>query len=156
MRAALNGTSYTDACARSEAAWGKRLSKQCHAIMWRIREVDEALRRTPELQGHVREIHPELCFYAWSGRPMQHAKRTPEGKSERLALVDDHFRGAFDNPTLATVATGCRRRFAGCLRRALDGRTSREWDGPNSADCSTGGSVWTQDGNGHVTHTYGE
>jgi predicted RNase H-like nuclease len=102
VRAALEGTSYTDACDRSQAACGKRLSKQAHAIMWRIKEVDLALRADPELRRQIREIHPELCFHAWSGGPMEHPKRTPEGKAERLALVNDYFRGAYDalRPTL--------------------------------------------------------
>jgi predicted RNase H-like nuclease len=65
--------------------------------MWRIHEVDGKLRREPELQGRVREIHPEVCFFAWAGEPMRHAKRTAEGKAERLALVNEHFRGAFDD-----------------------------------------------------------
>jgi predicted RNase H-like nuclease len=97
VRGAIDASSYAEACARSEAACGKRLSKQAHAIMWRIREVDEMLRSEPELQGRVREIHPEVCFYAWAGRPMRHAKRTAEGRAERLALVSEHFRGAFDD-----------------------------------------------------------
>ena len=95
VRPAIDASSYAEACERSEAACGKRLSKQAHAIMWRIREVDEMLRGEPELQGRVREIHPEVCFYAWAGRPMQHAKRTGEGRAERLALVNEHFCGAF-------------------------------------------------------------
>jgi len=96
VRAAIYAATYTEACERSEVACGKRLSKQAHAIMWRIREVDEMLRSEPELQGRVREVHPEVCFYAWAGRPMQHAKKTGEGRAERLELVNQHFRGAFD------------------------------------------------------------
>ena len=103
VRAAIDAATYTEACERSEAACGKRLSKQAHAIMWRIREVDEMLRAEPELQGRVREIHPEVCFCAWAGRPMRHAKRTVEGRAERLALVNEHFRDAFDDlrPSIA-------------------------------------------------------
>jgi predicted RNase H-like nuclease len=101
VRAALEASTYEEACARSEAACGKRLSKQAHAIMWRIREVDAVLRSEPELQARVREIHPEVCFYAWAGRPMQHPKRSPEGRRERLALVNEHFRDAFEIVRLA-------------------------------------------------------
>jgi len=102
VRAALEGANYAEACAMSEAACGKRLSKQAHAIMRRIKEVDSILRAEPELQGRVREIHPEVCFYAWYGHPMLNAKRTAEGRAERLVLVNEHFRGAFDQlrPTL--------------------------------------------------------
>jgi predicted RNase H-like nuclease len=63
--------------------------------MWRIREVDERLRAEPDLQIRVREVHPEVCFYSWAGRPMQHAKRSPEGKAERLALIERQFGAAF-------------------------------------------------------------
>jgi predicted RNase H-like nuclease len=95
VRAALDAPSYLEACEVSAAACGKRLSKQAHAIMWRIREVDAILRSEPELRARVREIHPEVCFYAWAGHPMEHAKRTPEGRAERLQLVEEHFAGAF-------------------------------------------------------------
>ncbi|HEY3011290.1 MAG TPA: DUF429 domain-containing protein [Gemmatimonadales bacterium] len=96
VRAALEARTYAHACALSAAASGKRLSKQAHAIMWRIQEVDAILRSDPELRTRVREIHPEVCFYAWAGRPMQHPKRTPEGRAERLDLVNEHFRDAFE------------------------------------------------------------
>jgi predicted RNase H-like nuclease len=96
VRAALEAPGYLEACELSAAACGKRLSKQAHAIMWRIREVDAILRSEPGLRSRVREIHPEVCFYAWAGHPMQHRKRTAEGRAERLALVEEHFRGAFD------------------------------------------------------------
>jgi predicted RNase H-like nuclease len=96
VRAAIGAATYAEACERSQAACGKRLSKQAHAIIWRIREVDEILRSEPELQGRVREIHPEVCFYTWAGRPMRHAKRTADGRAERLTLVNEHFRRAFD------------------------------------------------------------
>lgn len=95
VRAALEAASYLEACELSEAACGKRVTKQAHAIMWRIREVDAMLRSEPELRARVREIHPEVCFYAWAGHPMQHGKRTREGRAERLELVEEHFAGAF-------------------------------------------------------------
>jgi predicted RNase H-like nuclease len=95
VRAALEASTYGEACERSAAVSGKRLSKQAHAILWRIREVDSILRSDPELRSRVREIHPEVCLYAWAGRSMQHGKRTTEGRAERLELVDEHFRGAF-------------------------------------------------------------
>jgi predicted RNase H-like nuclease len=62
----------------------------------RYLEVDAILRSDPELRSRVREIHPEVCFYAWAGHPMQYAKRTPEGRAERLRLVEEHFGGGFE------------------------------------------------------------
>jgi predicted RNase H-like nuclease len=96
VRPALDASTYHEACERSAAACGKRLTKQAHAIMWRIRQVDAILRSEPELRSRVREVHPEVCFYAWAGRPMQHGKRTSQGRAERLELVEEHFRGSFE------------------------------------------------------------
>jgi predicted RNase H-like nuclease len=97
VRAALAAGTWEQACELSTAACGKRLSKQSFAIMHRIREVDKALRGSATLASRVREIHPEVCFYFWNGgRPMAHAKRTPEGVAERRALVEEHFGHVFD------------------------------------------------------------
>jgi predicted RNase H-like nuclease len=96
VRPALDGSDYADACNLSAAACGKRLSKQAYAIMPRIKEIDTLMRADPTLQATVREVHPEVCFYAWAGRPMSHPKRTLEGRSERLQLVNQHFGGAFE------------------------------------------------------------
>ena len=40
VRAALEGATYSECCDLSAAACGKRLTKQAHAILGRIREVD--------------------------------------------------------------------------------------------------------------------
>ena len=92
VRAALAASSWEEACDLSAAACGKRLSRQSFEIMWRVREVDHALRTNRELASRVREIHPEVCFYFWNGRrPMAHAKRTPEGLAERRTLIETEF-----------------------------------------------------------------
>ena len=97
VRAALAASTYAEACGRSAAACGRRLSKQTYAILGRIREVDAALRAAPALRERVREAHPELCFAEWNGgRPMAHAKRTAAGLAERRRLVDAAFDGGFD------------------------------------------------------------
>lgn len=97
VRAALNATSYEDACELSFAAHGKRLSKQSFAILPKIREVDELLRTRSDTDFPVQEIHPEVSFcYLNDGRPMAHPKRTGLGFAERHALIDAHFPGAFE------------------------------------------------------------
>jgi predicted RNase H-like nuclease len=45
------------------------------------------------MQETVREIHPELCFYGFTGRPMDHKKKSAEGKAERLRTLQDSFPG---------------------------------------------------------------
>jgi predicted RNase H-like nuclease len=96
VRPALEGATYSECCDLSAAASGKRLSKQLHAILGRIREVDAILRSDTELRSRVREIHPEVCFCAWAGHPMTFHKRSSEGRAERLQLVEDHFGSGFE------------------------------------------------------------
>ncbi|MDC4203787.1 MAG: DUF429 domain-containing protein [Candidatus Manganitrophus sp.] len=65
------------------------ISKQAFGILCKIREVDKQM--TPELQGRVHEAHPELSFYHLAGRPMQHNKKTPDGREERLNALSETF-----------------------------------------------------------------
>ncbi len=93
VRPTLVATSYPQACQLGKDADGRKLSQQTWAILPKIREVDAFLRKDPKRQNWIREVHPEVCFWAWNGnRPMVHPKRKkkgepPLGKIEREALV---------------------------------------------------------------------
>lgn len=92
VRAALDGESYLDACSRSAAACGKRLSKQAFAILPKISEVDKGLREDLPLAEHVREVHPEVCFYFLNNKqPMAHPKKSGQGYLDRYRLLEIHF-----------------------------------------------------------------
>lgn len=88
-RPALAATSHEEACELAEAASGKRISIQTWSLLPKIREVDAWLREEPPARDVVREVHPEISFWAWSlGRPMEASKRTAEGRAERRRLLD--------------------------------------------------------------------
>jgi predicted RNase H-like nuclease len=91
VRPVLAATTYADACEVGQRVDGRRLTRQTWAILPKIREVDALLRREPDRQSWVREVHPEVSFAAWRGRPMAHAKRTPEGRAERRALIEGTY-----------------------------------------------------------------
>jgi predicted RNase H-like nuclease len=81
-----------DACARSAAACGKRLSNQTFAIIPKICEVDKGLREDYRLRERVREVHPEISFYYLNKeQPMGHPKKSGEGYFERHRLLENHF-----------------------------------------------------------------
>lgn len=93
-RDVLAAEGYEDACARSRAASGKAISKQLFNILPKIREVDHLLARgprNPRLQARLFEMCPELSFAVLTGEPMRHAKRTDEGRDERLAALRPVF-----------------------------------------------------------------
>jgi predicted RNase H-like nuclease len=71
---------------------GKKLSRQSFFIMSKIREVDKAM--TPQLQQRVREIHPEISFWALNGKKStQHNKTRLIGRNERVKLLAPIFPG---------------------------------------------------------------
>ena len=87
-RPVLDAVDYEDAKRLSREATGKALSKQAFAILDRCREVDRLLRGDAKARRIVREIHPEVCFWAIAGRrPMEHNKKTEEGFRERIELL---------------------------------------------------------------------
>lgn len=87
-REALRAKNYTEACRINQAICGRKLSIQTWHIMPKIKEVDDFLQTTPGAGGILRETHPEICFWSFAGgRPMRHAKKTPDGIKERLSLL---------------------------------------------------------------------
>jgi predicted RNase H-like nuclease len=90
-RAVLEASSWQHACEIRNGLERRRISKQTWAIVPKIREIDAALRNELGRSAWVREVHPEVCFWAWRGAPMTHAKKTRPGQLERLALVSQHF-----------------------------------------------------------------
>jgi predicted RNase H-like nuclease len=84
-RAAIAGADYAKCCVLNEAVMGVRLSKQAHAIMPKIAEVDRLM--TPALQVRVREVHPKVSFCILNGSPLTHGKKTIKGPEERLEIM---------------------------------------------------------------------
>jgi len=71
---------------------------QLFNILDKIRQVD--LLQSPRLQARLFEMHPELSFTVLSGAPMRSAKRTPEGRAERVLVLRD---ASGDAPRLAEL-----------------------------------------------------
>lgn len=66
-RAAVMCEDYSQACrvALDTSDPPKKVSKQIFHLFAKIREVDSLM--SPELQGHVFEVHPEVAFWALNG-----------------------------------------------------------------------------------------
>ena len=78
VRPMLGASGYEDAKERSRSSspHGIALSKQCYATREKIVEVDQLM--TPELQGHVVEVHPEVSFTAMNGGALRRSARRAE------------------------------------------------------------------------------
>ncbi len=90
IRPCLLEKDYKNASRLNLENTGKKLTRQSFFIMPKILEVDQAM--TPKLQQRVREIHPELAFWALNDKkPMQHNKKTLAGRNERMKLLAPIF-----------------------------------------------------------------
>ncbi len=90
-REAVYADSFEEACRINKRNHGKKLSLQAWYICPKIREVDQALLRTPSWQRRIYESHPELCFRGMSDGRILAPKKTKEGQSERLGLLREHI-----------------------------------------------------------------
>ena len=90
VRAVLGCTEYREACDASQAASGKRISKQLWLIVPKIREADASM--TPALQQRVVEVHPEVSFWALNGGlTVPDSKHTPTDLEQRAALLASQY-----------------------------------------------------------------
>ena len=90
VRAVLGIDTYEDVNRTSRVAAGKGTTKQTFAIAPKVQEVDTLLRRCSKARRLVREVHPELCFWAFAGEtPMSLPKKAKAkaGFRERVAVL---------------------------------------------------------------------
>ena len=68
---------------------GLGISSQTFSIGCKTAEVDEIMaNRTPNRKPQVREVHPELCFWALGGgNSLKSTKDTLKGKTVRLSIL---------------------------------------------------------------------
>lgn len=86
-RASIYAQNYKDASNVNSKMTGRKLSLQTWNIVSRIREVNHLLLETNEARSKIRESHPEICFWAFSGYPMSYSKKKPKGILERTELL---------------------------------------------------------------------
>jgi predicted RNase H-like nuclease len=55
---------------------------------------DELLQEVPEAAAVIRSSHPELCFRAFAGEPLEHDETTAAGYAERMRTLARHDRDA--------------------------------------------------------------
>ena len=124
-RAALEARDHPHASALCRRALGVGMSLQSFHLLPKIRDLDRQLRTDPRLVPRVLEVHPELGFCLWNGGvPLSHAKKSPEGRQQRLALVETLFPGAWGQ---------VRRRFPRRLARCRNHRSENFRTGRSTA-----------------------
>lgn len=80
------------AAALAHSSPPRKVSIQCFNLFPKIAELDELLRRRPELQERLIECHPEMSFRVMNGAPLEVAKKVknrphPPGLDLRIGLL---------------------------------------------------------------------
>jgi predicted RNase H-like nuclease len=88
IRPLLAARDHPEAVRLGRSLDGRGISIQAFNLLPKIAELDAAI--DPALCDRVVEAHPESCFAAMAGAPLTTNKRTPEGRAERLALLEEH------------------------------------------------------------------
>ena len=144
---ALRADTYEDAQRRNRTSGpdAPGLSKQTFYLIPKMRSL--AKRMTPALQQRVREVHPELAFYAMNGdAAVDASKHRDEGRAARADLLEAHgfpnVRAAIDALTGSGVgADDVIDAHAACwtARRIRDGTAERCPPRAESAPCNDRG-----------------
>ncbi len=86
--AAAHADDYGEAVEINRCATGRGLSKQCWCICPKICEVNDFLLAHVGIGDKIREVHPEVCFWAFNREsPMEYNKKTSEGFAERMDVL---------------------------------------------------------------------
>ena len=94
-RAAAHAPTVARAREMNNEEVGKSLSAQAWGICKKIAQVDALLLGDAHARTVIREMHPEVCFFALNGaKPMANAKRTIAGQAERLELLSRYEPGS--------------------------------------------------------------
>ena len=88
-RATLEAANYDAAKEiNKDMTGGKSLPIQSWSIIPKIKEVDGFLYENISARSRIKEIHPEVCFWALNdGKPMTSNKKTPDGFHERIKVL---------------------------------------------------------------------
>jgi len=91
-RAAVYAKSYEEASKINQNNTGRKLSKQSWGIIPKIKEVDQLLSSNMAARAKIREIHPEVCFWAFTGyKPMTYSKKKGLGFEKRLEVLSSIY-----------------------------------------------------------------
>lgn len=86
-RQAVREADYQSANDKNRRITGRALSRQSWGIAPKIREVDEYLLASEKARGILHEAHPEVVFCGLAGAPMSAGKKSREGVSERMTIL---------------------------------------------------------------------
>jgi len=105
VREATRKRRYPAAQRVNERKAGRGISERAFAMSDGIVAVDELLQNVPEARAAFAEAHPEVCFRAFAGDPLEHDTAYAAGYAERMRTLARHDRDAPPVVQAAAAAT---------------------------------------------------
>ncbi|MFC7075186.1 DUF429 domain-containing protein [Haloarcula halophila] len=102
VREATRKRRYSAAGRVHERKSGAALSEAAFEAREGIAMLDELLQEVPEAAAVIRSSHPELCFRALAGEPLEQPRGTAAGYAERMRVLAHYDRDAA--PTVQRAA----------------------------------------------------
>lgn len=88
VREAIHKQSRRAASRVNERKTGTGIGAHTWNIAAPVRQLDSLLRNVAPTREVFREAHPEVCFRAFAGEPLAHAKTTAAGYAERMDALE--------------------------------------------------------------------
>ncbi|WP_415382977.1 DUF429 domain-containing protein [Halosimplex sp. TS25] len=105
VREATRKRRYPAAQRVNERKAGRGITERAFAMSDGIAAVDELLRNVPEANAAFAESHPELCYRAFAGEPLEHSSAYAAGYAERMRTLARYDRDAPPTVQAAAAAT---------------------------------------------------
>ena len=108
IRPALKARTRKEADEIRRAVEGLGVPAQSFGIYNKVFEFDGILTLQPHLQERVKEVHPEVCFWACNDKQaMLYSKKSANGRAERNKLVANQFGAKVVEETRAKYPVKC-------------------------------------------------
>ncbi|WP_459194820.1 DUF429 domain-containing protein [Halosimplex sp. J119] len=105
VREATRKRRYPAAQRVNERKAGRGISERAFAMSDGIAAVDELLQNVPEASAAFAESHPEVCYRAFAGEPLEHSGAYAAGYAERMRTLAQYDRDAPPAVQAAAAAT---------------------------------------------------
>lgn len=105
VREATRKRRYPAAQRVNERKVGRGISERAFELSDAITAVDELLQNVPEARAAFAESHPEVCFRAFAGDPLEHDKAFAAGYAERMRTLARYDHDAPPTVQAAAAAT---------------------------------------------------
>lgn len=134
VREATRKRRYPAAQRVNERKAGRGITERAFKMSDGITAVDELLQNVPEANAAFAESHPEVCYRAFAGEPLEHSSAYAAGYAERMRTLAQYDR---DAPPAVQAAAAATERHEVAVADVLDAVALAYTAAPGDGDLQT-------------------